>query len=137
MSEITLVEQLANLRRHAQQQDDEPDEIRKRLVELIGITAKLADRLDTLTGALIRDDDRINALANNALVQINSNSPRFHMRIQITKNTKGYSYETSVTAEDDDEETVVANTRQLLIDADTIARDEIARRELLDVEDAS
>ncbi len=59
-------------------------------------------------------------------------SPRFHMRIQVTKNTKGYSYETSISVDDDDAETVCHNVRQLLIDADTIARQEIARREFID-----
>ncbi len=61
-----------------------------------------------------------------------SSSPRYHMRVQVTKNTKGYSYETSVSVEGDDGETVALSAKQLLIDADTIARQEIERRERLD-----
>lgn len=57
-------------------------------------------------------------------------SPRAHMRIQVTKNTKGYSYETSVSADGDDPTMVATQIAQLLRDADTIARQEIARQEI-------
>ena len=61
-----------------------------------------------------------------------ASSPRAHMRIEVTKSSRGYGYETSVSVDGDDLDTVRTSVEQLLIDADTIARQEIARRELLD-----
>lgn len=64
-----------------------------------------------------------------------STSPERSIRINITKNTKGYSYETSVslrwTGEDFDE---VDELATLLRTSDERARREIVEREELDAE---
>lgn len=59
-------------------------------------------------------------------------SPHAHMRIQISRNTRGYTYETSVSVDADDPRALRESVEYLLRDADTIARKEIAKRELLD-----
>jgi hypothetical protein len=58
--------------------------------------------------------------------------PEEYIRIQITKNTHGYSYETSVSLRDRTIEP--ERLRDLLFVADAEARDEISRREALDRE---
>lgn len=65
---------------------------------------------------------------------LDSGSPESYMRIKITKNTKGYSFETTVSGriEGVDGSSILQKVMpQMLIDADTIARQEIERRELL------
>lgn len=59
-------------------------------------------------------------------------SPLAHVRINITRNTKGYSFETTVSVDSDDLDAVRRETAHLLRDADAIARHEIAEREWLD-----
>lgn len=81
--------------------------------------------------ALDSQENRLAHLVSRELRGM-SETPHCHMRIQIAKCTTGYAYETSVSVDDDDAETVQLNVRQLLIDADAIARREIERRELLD-----
>lgn len=57
---------------------------------------------------------------------------RTHVRCVITKNTKGYQYETSASANYDDPDESLAVITRLLREVDTIARDEIAVRARLD-----
>lgn len=56
--------------------------------------------------------------------------PEAYVRINVTKNTKGYSYETTVSLRWDTARVggspIIAG---MLSDADRLARDEIARRE--------
>lgn len=55
-----------------------------------------------------------------------------HIRIQTTKNTKGYSFETVVSVDGSDSEMVREKVQQLLVETNTIARQEVERLELLD-----
>jgi len=59
--------------------------------------------------------------------------PERYIRVNVTKNANGYQYETtaSVTWSDGDG---VSELEQLLQESDRLARQEIARRELTDVE---
>ena len=64
-----------------------------------------------------------------------SMAPEKYVRINITKNTKGYGYETTISVrwQDGDEIQLAAD---LLASADIVAREEMERREALDAGEA-
>lgn len=64
-------------------------------------------------------------------------SPLAHLRINITKNSRGYGFETTVSVDSDDLDAVRREAAHLLRDADAIARHEIAEREFLDANPAA
>ncbi len=68
---------------------------------------------------------------------VTSSSENTHIRIQTTKNTKGYSFETVVAVDGADADVVRGRVQELLIVANTMAREEVARLELLDTDAAN
>lgn len=62
--------------------------------------------------------------------------PELYCRVNITQNTKGRNAETTVSVRGEiDRERLMAELVTLLVSADWAARDEISRREALDLEE--
>lgn len=67
-----------------------------------------------------------------------TSQPEVYLRAAITKNTKGYNGETTVSVRGAiDIDTAGRMTQELLITSDAVVRLEIARREALDAKEVS
>jgi capsule polysaccharide export protein KpsE/RkpR len=109
----------------------------KRIAELDVRLLQQANQIELMLRQLDVESELVAGLTKRLSVRSQAAAqseaePEEYIRIQITKNTRGYSYETSVSLRDRTIEP--ERLRDLLFVADAEARDEISRREALDRE---
>jgi hypothetical protein len=109
----------------------------KRIAELDVRLLQQANQIELMLRQLDVESELVAGLTKRLSVRSQAAAqseaePEEYIRIQITKNTRGYSYETSVSLRD--RTNGPERLRDLLFVADAEARDEISRREALDRE---